>query len=203
LALPKNMETPRGLELQAKLNASPANMTDWPMPTKDDYVLLGGIVVLFSYAEFQLRRLAEAFDYAGMLPDQWKGKAASLSIGKVEEAVAATPVWADGDLAALRELYGFRPLRNLVAHFIVRRFPNDAAFVFMTKSVKDYKNVFGAEPGLGVAMTAIVEREPLVQILKRIEHIQNWLARVAPDFEKRLLPALALSTGRPKPPEQI
>jgi hypothetical protein len=158
MALPKSVETPRGLELQAKLNAADASMKDWPMPTKDDYLLVGGIVVLYSYVEFQLRRLAEVFDHANLLPNEWKGKAANLDIGQVEKAVAAAPVWAGPDLETLRTLADLRPLRNLVAHFVVRRFPNDDAFLFVAKSAKDYKREFGTEPRLGVAMTAVVER---------------------------------------------
>ena len=196
MALPKNVETPRGLELQAKLKAAEASMKEWPMPTKDDYVLVGGIVVLFSYVEFQLRRLAEAFDYANLLPGEWKGRAANLDIGQVEQAVMAAPVWAGAaDLEALKTLADLRPLRNLVAHFVMRRFPTDDAFVFVAKSAKDFKREFGMEPGLGVAMTAVVERQQVVDALRQIEHIHNWLALVVPEFEKRLLPHLNSYVG--------
>jgi hypothetical protein len=85
MSLPKNVETPRGLELQAKLKAALAadpSFKDWPMPTKEDYVLIGGIVVLYSYVEFNLRRLAEAFDHSGLLPPPWKGRAMNLDVDR-------------------------------------------------------------------------------------------------------------------------
>lgn len=192
MALPENVETPRGLELLAKLKAAQAadpSLKDWPMPTKDDYVVIGGIVVLFSYAEFHLRRLAEAFDHAGLLPPPWKGKAMTLDIGQVEKAVQAAEVWSGpADLDALRALAKRRPLRNLVAHCVVRRFPHDEAFLFTIKNAKDYKRVFGEKPALGVGMVAVVEREQVFDALRQIEHIQNWLAQVTPEFEKRLFP---------------
>jgi hypothetical protein len=77
-------------------------------------------------------------------------------------------------------------LRNLVAHFMVRRFPNDDAYLFVTKSAKDYKRAFGTEPAFGVAMTAIVECQQVKDALHRIEHIHNWLAQVVPAFEKQI-----------------
>jgi hypothetical protein len=193
MALPKNVETPRGLELQAKLKTAMAadqSLKDWPMPTKDDYVVIGGVIVLFSYAEFNLRRLAEAFDHAGLLPDPWKGRARVLDIGQVDKAVQADPVWSGpADVEALKTLADLRRLRNLVAHFVVRRFPSDEAFLFIAKNAKDYEREFGAKPAPGVSMTAVVEREQVVNALRHIEHIQNWLAQVAPEFEKRLFPA--------------
>jgi len=193
MALPNTVETPRGLELQAKLKAAGAadqSLKDWPMPTKDDYVVIGGIVVLFSYVEFNLRRLAEAFDHAGLLPHPWMGRAMDLDIGQVERAVQAAPVWSGpADVEALKTLAELRRVRNLVAHFAVRRFPSDEAFLFVTKNAKDYEHEFGAKPAPGVAMTAVVEREQVVNALGHIQYIQNWLAQVVPEFEKRLFPA--------------
>jgi hypothetical protein len=191
MALPKNNETPRGLELQNILKTAEPSMQSWPQPTKDDFVLIGGIVVLYSYVDFNLRRLIDVFEYANLLPDKWKCRGAKLNAGEAAKAVRETPVWAGpDDVKALRELEDLRLLRNLVAHFAVRRFPNDDAFLFITKSAGDYKRVFGSEPELGVSMTAIVEREQVKGALRRIEHIHNWLALVAPDFEKRIGPPL-------------
>jgi hypothetical protein len=192
MALPKSVETPRGLELQAKLKAAIAadrSLKEWPMPTRDDYVVIGGIIVLFSYVEFNLRRLAEVFDHADLLPLPWKGRAVDLNIGEVERAVQAARVWAGpADVEALKTLVEDRRLRNLVAHFVVRRFPSDEAFLFIAKNAKDYEREFGAKPAPGVALTAVVEREQVVNALGRIERLQNWLAQVAVGFEKRLLP---------------
>jgi hypothetical protein len=191
MALPKNSETPRGLELEKILKAAEPSMRSWPQPTKDDIVLIGGIVVLYSYVDFNLRRLIDVFEYANLLPDKWKCRGAKLNAGDVAKAIQETPVWAGpNDVKALKELEDLRSLRNLVAHFAVRRFPNDDAFLFITKSARDYKRVFGSEPELGVSMTAIVECEQVKGALRRIEHIHNWLALVVPEFEKRIGPTL-------------
>jgi hypothetical protein len=50
LALPDNVETPRGLYLQGILKqVTKEDLSAWPMLKKDDYVAIGAIVVLFSY----------------------------------------------------------------------------------------------------------------------------------------------------------
>jgi hypothetical protein len=55
--LPRNSETPRGLELEKILKAAGPSMRSWSQPTKDDMVVIGGIVVLYSYVDFNLRRV--------------------------------------------------------------------------------------------------------------------------------------------------
>jgi hypothetical protein len=189
MALPRNSDTPRGQELQAILRAAEPTMRDWPQPTKEDIIVIGGIVMLFSYVDFNLRRLVEAFSYANVLPDEWKGKAYKLDAGQLARAVWETPVWAGPeDVNALKELEELRLLRNLVAHFMMRRFPNDDAYLFVTKSAKDFKRAFGTEPEIGVAMTAIIECQQVKGALHRIEYIHNWLSQVVPAFEKQIRP---------------
>jgi hypothetical protein len=189
MALPRNVQTPRNIELQAKVDAAGKSLAIWPMLTKDDYVLVGGIIVMYSYVEFNLRRLAEVFDHAGLLPAKWKDRAMDLDIGQVEEAVQATPVWAGpDDVEVLKALAALRPSRNLLAHFTIRRFPDDDAFLFVTKNAKDYERVLGKKPANFMSMTAIVERDALLTVLKQTEHILGWVAKVAAEFENRLLP---------------
>ena len=196
MALPKHVETPRGLALKAKLDTAFPLMQDWPMPSKDDIVIIGGIIIIYSYVEFQLRRLAEAFDYANLLPTESKGNSAYLDVGRLEQAIRSTSVWnLPHDVEALDELASFRPVRNLLAHFTVRRFPDEEAFVFITKNANDYKKVLGLEPAIGVAMTAVVERAQLHSVLRRIEHLHNWLAKAVVSFEKRLLSDAAFEAG--------
>ena len=199
MALPPNTETPRGLELQAKYKATEAadpSFKDWPMPTQDDFALIGSIVVLFTYVEFDLRRLAEAFDHAGLLPPPWKDRAMDLNIGEVEKAVQAAPAWGGpADVEVLKTLATHRRLRNLVAHFVVRRFPDNEAFLFLTNNSKDFEQVHGEKRAPGEAMTAVVEREQVVDALRGIASIRNWLAKVVIDFEKRFPPPNPPASG--------
>ena len=79
--LPENVDTERGRYLQNVIqNTRPGEWADWPMLTQPDYVLVGQIIVLFGYIDYNLRRIAEAADHAGMLKPPWKGKTARLTI---------------------------------------------------------------------------------------------------------------------------
>jgi hypothetical protein len=71
-------------------------------------------------------------------------KAGNLEVGEVEKAVRSATIWTDpSGQSALDRLAELRPLRNLVAHFIVRRFPEDDAFLFMTKSTRTISGSLG------------------------------------------------------------
>jgi hypothetical protein len=73
--LPPSIETPRGRELQNILDRNQAGeWADWPTLTREDYALVGGIVVLYSYIDLNLRRIAEVMDHAGAIKPPWKSK---------------------------------------------------------------------------------------------------------------------------------
>ena len=74
MTLPISHETPRGRHLQNILEAATANdLSGWPMLNEKDYVLIGGVVVLFSYIDLNLRRILEAFDERDLLDHCGRG----------------------------------------------------------------------------------------------------------------------------------
>ena len=79
-----------------------------------------------------------------------------------------------------------RKFRNLVAHFAVRRFPDDDAFLFVAKSRRDFKRVFGADPPPGAALTSVADCAQVRNALKHVEHVQNWLAHATANLERPL-----------------
>ena len=73
--LPKQVETPRGRYLQSIVEKESAkDLAGWPMLNKSDYALVGGLVVLYSYLDFNLRRVLEVFHHAGLLSEPWAKK---------------------------------------------------------------------------------------------------------------------------------
>jgi hypothetical protein len=110
--LPENVNTERGRSLQKIIqNTRPSEWADWPMLTQRDYVLVGQIIVLFSYIDYNLRRIAEAADDAGMLKPPWKGKSARLTIDHTEQAVKSLD-WSDANQGALAKISKFRPSKH-------------------------------------------------------------------------------------------
>lgn len=187
--LPKSVETPGLRRLQDIVAKSAAtDLAGWPMLNKGDYVLVGGIVVLFSYIDLNLRRILEVFDNAMLLREPWVGNVGELMAAEVAEAIQTLPCWDDPGRKALGEIEELRSFRNLVAHFAIRRFPADDAFLFVAKSARDFKRQFGFNPTPGSILTAIVEVEQIKEAVRHIEHVQNWLARAAPKLEHHLSP---------------
>lgn len=183
--LPDPVETPRLLELKKIHDAvTKEGLEKWPIPTKEDFCLFGGIIVLYSHIDFDLRRIAQLADHAGKLSAPWAGKTALITMEDTETAVRSCRDWEPENLRGLDGIKIFRKARNILAHFAVRRFPNDEAFLFITNSAKDYRRVYKELPPSGISMTAILERNTLADGIHEIEKIHLWLGVVAQRIEK-------------------
>ena len=68
-------------------------------------------------------------------------------------------------------------MRNLMAHFVVRRFPNDDAFVFVTNSIADFKRVLGVPPEPHMVMAGVADVAHTKQVMKVIQRLLNWLSQ--------------------------
>ncbi len=179
--LPPSVDTPRGRYLQNILNNTrQSEWADWPMLTRDDYVLVGNIVVLYSYMDLNLRRIAEVTDHAGILPPPWSGKVEKLNITDTETALL-TLDWSEENRGALNKISMFRGLRNMLAHFVIRRFPTEDAFVCLASSARDFERQLGVKPERGVLLTAVLDVQHIKEAIKHIEHVQLWLAKAAAD----------------------
>jgi hypothetical protein len=87
--LPENVDTERGRYLQNIIkHTRRSEWADWPTLTRSDFVLVGQIVVLFSYMDLNLRRIAEVADHAGVLRLPWRGKTARLTMDHTEDPPA-------------------------------------------------------------------------------------------------------------------
>lgn len=179
---PKSVDTPRGRHLQAILQSADKNtLSEWLMPTKDDFVLVGAFVVLYSYIDFDLKRILEGAELAGML----ERKAKARRTNEIAQAIQGLG-WPSENQLALSRIEEFRSTRNLLAHCVIRRFPNEDAFAFLFKSARDYRDHFGGDPPPGISMTAVADREQLVEILQEVEHLHLWLAKATVEFEEKL-----------------
>jgi hypothetical protein len=187
MALPNSVETPRLLYLRSVVDgAIDGEWTDWPMLTEKDYTQFGKIIVLFSYIDVSIRRIVEAAGNAGILGDAWKGRVRKLNITEAEEAVMSLD-WSDENRVALTQIADRRGLRNLVAHFAVRRFPDDDAFLFFTKSDRDFKRLFGKEPDPGMIMYSVMESPHLDAGFRHILNLQLWITKAAAQAEHVLI----------------
>jgi hypothetical protein len=80
-------------------------------------------------------------------------------------------------------------MRNLVAHFVVRRFPEDDAYVFMTKSAVDYRRVYGELPdGIDAMLFGVLEAEQLRGLVSVLKGLLKWAAQVLRDLSQPISP---------------
>jgi hypothetical protein len=183
MALPKSISTDRGKYLQDMLVHAKEPLIDWPMPTKDDLALIGSVIVLYSYIDFNLHRFIEVLEKSGKLPARWKGKTAKMPIGDVQMIIETMPDWAPNNQLAFKRITEFRRTRNLMAHFAIRRFPNEDAFVFVTKSPSDFKQVLGYDPEPGMAMTGVADVPQIREAVKMLDGLLTWLSEATRQVE--------------------
>jgi hypothetical protein len=187
VALPSSIETERNLYLMSLVRDAAQPIIDWPAPNRDDVVLIGKIVMLYSYIDFNLRRMIEILDHAKALPAAWLGKTAKMHLSDIETVLEAAPDILPNNALALQRIKEFRKLRNLLAHFAIKRFPTEDALVFVTKDAADYRNVLGAPPNPGVLMTAVAELGQIRDVCRILEEIQHWLSAATNDLENAFL----------------
>ncbi|MGF6313151.1 hypothetical protein ABIB82_007182 [Bradyrhizobium sp. i1.8.4] len=187
MALPSSTETERNRYLMDLVRNASEPIIDWPAPNRDHVVLIGKIVMLYSYIDFNLRRMIEVLDHAKALPSAWLGKTAKMHLSDIETILETAPDIAPNNALALGRIKEFRKLRNLLAHFAVKRFPAEDALVFVTKSAADYKRVLGAEADPGVVMTAVADLGQIRDVCRMIEEIQHWLSAATNDLENAFL----------------
>jgi hypothetical protein len=191
--LPTAFETPRLRELNALVSKTPMDeLAKWPLPTEEDFALIGAIVVQYGYIDLNLRRIAEAAHADGFLTPRGKKAISDERIGEIEALLLAFPDWSPANTFALEQIKEKRGVRNLVAHFALRRFPQDDAYLFLTKSAYDYRQVFDNEPNPDELFIAVTECEALRRVRKQVESLQTWLADITP----QLIKMFATAAGR-------
>ena len=191
MALPTSIETKRTLYLQKILESvSPGEFVDWPMPTRGDFALIGKIIVHYSYIDFYLLRINEIYDKWDLLPEKWRDKTEKMRIGDVEDAIEAGPEWSENNLLAFRRIREFRKIRNLMAHFAIKRFPMEDAFLFLAKNERDFKRAVGSTPEAGMAVTGVADIGQTTKTYKVIEGLLQWLSQATRQLEDRYFDSL-------------
>jgi hypothetical protein len=176
--LPKSNETPRLRHLQEVLDAADPRVAfgQWPTLNEADYKSIGRLVMFCNFVELNLRRMVEAWEGADLLRIPIKGKASDLRIEEVETTVQGMFPWPENEMNGLKRLVEIRSLRNLVAHFAARRFPDDDAFLFTARSERDFKRQFGKASAPDQWLTAIIDGQMLPSTVEQIDGLQRWLA---------------------------
>ena len=71
----------------------------------------------------------------------------------------------------------------MLAHFMVRRFHHEDAFLFVAINASDYERQLGIKPRKGQLLSAVVDVDQIKRAMREIEHVQLWLAQATSQFE--------------------
>lgn len=179
MAIPLPNETPRGLHLRSIVDTVGAEqMLAWPLPTEEDFALFGRIIHIYSAIDFLLRFTAEVMDAQGLLSKSWKGKVAAQTISLVSREIQSNQMWHDSHRVAFGRIDVHRRVRNLLAHFLIRRFPDEDAFLFMTKSAADFRQVYGDVPDMEDMLYGVTDATQVRNIVPELRNLLSWLGNV-------------------------
>ncbi|MFC7700911.1 hypothetical protein ACFQX9_30045 [Bradyrhizobium sp. GCM10028915] len=153
-------------------------MTTWSKPSDEDYALFGRIIHIYSAIDFVLRYALDIMDRGGMLEAPWAGKTAKLSTYKAMKALRSPPFWEDSDKGAFDAVDHHRRTRNLVAHFLARRFPTEDAFIFMTMSAADFEQVYGMLPEADSMLYGVTDAGALRDSIPFLLELNRWCANL-------------------------
>jgi hypothetical protein len=181
MALPIASETERTVHLRNIVQAT-ENPIDWPRLTDDDLLLFARIIHMYNSIDFILRMTVEIMDDAGMLAPEWKGRTAKLNMFKLSQAIRSARFWNEGHLSAFASIEDYRRARNLIAHFVARRFPTENAYIFMTKSAADFEQVYGVSAPAGTMLYGVTDADQLAGIIPVLKGLSSWLAKLPKDL---------------------
>jgi hypothetical protein len=164
--------------------AAPEELFGWPNPTKADYEAFGEIMWLFTGLDFVQRMTAEVMDDNGMLQPPFKGNTRNLTIKRTADAIASSPIWSDANKQALKYIDERRKLRNLIAHFVVKRFREEDAFIFLTKSAADYEQVYGVRPAPNQMLYGLIDSSQIHGAIRHIRGLLEWAEKIPRDLSR-------------------
>lgn len=179
MALPASTETARTTYLKSIVeSAAGQDVMAWPRPNDDDLVLFARIIGFYCGIDFSLRYVVEIMDNSGMLSAPWKGKTAKLNMFKVTKAISSSSIWNENHNVAFEQIELHRRARNLIAHFVVRRFPTEDAYIFMTMSSSDFEQVYGVLPQRDSMLYGVVDAAELRGIVPVLQGLISWCSKL-------------------------
>jgi hypothetical protein len=192
MAIPISTETERTLHLRGLVEAAGGeDIMSWPKPTDDDLLLFARIIAFYSAIDFALRYVVDIMDSNGMLLPLWKGKTAKLNMYKVTQAIRSSEIWNEGHLIGFEQIELHRPTRNLIAHFVIRRFLAEDAFIFMTMSSSDFEQVYGVLPERDRMLFGVTDAAQMRGIIPVLQGLVSWCSKLPGDLSGPLKPDVA------------
>jgi hypothetical protein len=195
MALPGENRTAKVIAVEDAIKKMSAQeLAALPSLDAEDFKVIGTLVQHFSFIDLNLRRALELFAVSKMLPEKAKKLYPNLPDSMLSETLIEIVKGMDAKtediptaLTWLEVISKTRGYRNLVGHFAGKRFPNQDVYVFVSKSDRDARKVFGSGLAAHRVHTAVAGRSEFIEMTKSVEQAQLWLAARIPEWDKRYL----------------
>ena len=189
MAIPVDSVTERTLYLRSIVErAGMQEVFGWNRPSDTDLAVFGRIITLYSTIDFMLRFVAELMDDLGMLQGKWAGKKQAFSMASVTAAVRSTAIWRESHNNAFDAIERHRAARNVLAHFVIKQFPTEDAYICMTKSASDFEQVFGLRPQTEDMLYGVMDATQLRDVVPEVERLAKWVSTLPEMFANPLQP---------------
>jgi hypothetical protein len=195
MALPPEYRTPEVERLEAIMNATPfEQIATFPAPIRSDRELIGQYVFTYSFIDLNLRRSVEVFARRDMLSDEHKKRPRNIPAGQLAPAVRYVVERMPPEQENIPETLDIlaaidrgREMRNLLAHWGIKRFPTADALIMMTKDEQDAKRSGRTLSELGLA-TVVAYVADIRRALHDVAKRDEWLARRTSAWIERYVP---------------
>lgn len=195
MALPSENRTAKVIAVEEAIKSmSPQQLAALPALEEEDFKVFGTLIQHFCFVDLNLRRALELFKIKGMLPESAKKLYPNLPDSKLTETLIEIVKGMDAKaediptaLTWLEVISKTRGYRNLVGHFAGKRFPNHDVYVFVSKSDRDARKVFGSDLATHRVHTAVAGRSEFSEMTTSVEAAQLWLAKKIPEWDARYL----------------
>lgn len=193
MALPKDNPNEKIRAVEEKVaKMSGDELAALPDCDEGDFKVFGLSVQYFGFMDFNLRRALEIFHKAKMIPREYQKLYPNLPDAKLTEALGTIiksmdPKHETIELALewIKVIDATRANRNVVAHFAAKRFPDEDVYVFVSKSNRDAKRVFGFDLAEHAVHLMIVNRTGLAEAAGAAKNALDWLVPKVPEWHSR------------------
>lgn len=162
--------------------------------TQQDYALIGAFVQLICFADFNIRRAANALQMAPGRTGRrskvyWMQDSQVIDyLIKLIREVDVPPDERDAGAAALEFISRMSELRHHLAHWATKRFPQANAFIMMTMNAKEGHRRSGIAVSEEDALTyGVLFVSELERMIPHLSQASDELARLAPAWVQRFI----------------
>lgn len=194
MAIPPHYPNEQIREIERELKDDIFSCTENLRP--EDFQLIGALVQMYNFIEFNLRRSIEIFAHAGLIPFPKPALRMAELVNKAKSAIekmgAENENIADS-LARLNEIELRREFRNLLAHWAAKRVIGKDALILFSQDSKDLQRATGKGLEKDFSGYCIINLADIRGLVTHLTSYERWIAEKVSIWHAKYLPGDATS----------